>query len=97
MLYLVIKLARPFALPNACVQDEKLSEVSVPYFFVLIITLLLSRILTILGPRWWHFFANGSPTKKAVDDRRPDVFEKCIEAAILLHQSSLESEKFVKF
>ena len=39
LFYLVIKLMKPFAVPN-----EKLREVSVSYFFVRRITLMLSRI-----------------------------------------------------
>ena len=41
LLYLVIKLMKPFV-----VRDEKLRELLVSYFFVLIITLMLSKIFT---------------------------------------------------
>ena len=43
LFYLVIKLMKPFAVPRAC-NDEKLREVSLSYFFVRRIILMLSRI-----------------------------------------------------
>ena len=44
LFYLVIKLMNPFAVPKA-LRDEKLREISVSYFFVRRITLMLSRIV----------------------------------------------------
>ena len=41
LFYLFIKLTKPFA-----VQDEELREVSVSYFLVLIIALMLSKIFS---------------------------------------------------
>ena len=45
LFYLVIKFMKPFAVPRAC-TDEKLREVSVSYFFILRITLMLSIIFS---------------------------------------------------